>query len=168
MTTILVPASEAKSYTLYAYGKVLRKTKFIPNSGVYFQFEGTVVMSFVYKMGYKKYRKIICIRDNCNNQEPFIFVPNVQGKTHVLARFEGRGVDRIKNALFLLEKNYGKKIYTMSELFWNELFSLIGKKNTIQISRNGKIYHRKEYANSKWKNISTLYKKHQIIGKMNA
>jgi len=134
MLTVLVPASEAKDYTLYAQGNVVGKTNFIIGQGVFFRFSGIVVLHFSYKIfpRQRPYRVAVCIREpefnssfNCNRR----FIPNVMEDANLMYTCNRRKYDYLKRSLYYLEQKYGTEIYTYSEDFWTKIFLLIEASN---------------------------------------
>ncbi len=113
---------------MYAAGIPERVTDFETHHEVIFDFNSVLVLFYYYPTRRRVY--IVCNPRRIHYMN-VMTLPGVSDPVSVLCRLSGRNVDRLKNALFYLEKISNLRIYNQSINFWTRLILVIlAKKNT--------------------------------------
>lgn len=132
MLTVRVPIKGKEYFNLYVNGKPVFSA-FDEELGSLFRFEGTVLLQYGWTLQGKQadHRRSYLVCENVLTENPHsIYLPNVKEPVALLGIFYGRKIDEARQAIFNLEKMYGKDIYTYPVGFWQKISCLLdGREN---------------------------------------
>lgn len=153
MLTIRVPIKGQEVFNLYVNGKILSSV-FNPGRGTLFETTGTVVLQYGWTLGKRRvdHRRGYIVRPATDTKYfRAVYLPNVREPVAIIGLLYGRKIDYARQALFNLEKMYGKDIYLYPVSFWQKISCLLD-------GRDGK----KSLANKS--NLSVLCSKYNLWG----
>ena len=127
MLTVKIPLKGKDFFNLYANGKPVFSA-FDEDTGSLFSFEGIVLLQYGWTLQkrHSDHRRayLVCEYSRVNNYRS-IYLPNVKEPVAVLGIFYGRKIDEARQAVFNLEKMYGKEVYLYSVGFWQKISCLL-------------------------------------------
>ena len=129
--TIFIPKRGTTLYNMYASTKLTDKV-YIENQGTFIITE--VIAVIFYK--YPHYRRAYVIKKHetkyCNKNDGETYpvtrgtsLPGINESVDIICMATARRFDLLKNMVHNLEKEYGKEIYLIPDLFWLRCTSLL-------------------------------------------
>lgn len=127
MLTVRIPLKGKEYFNLYANGKPVSSV-FDEEIGSLFTFEGIVLLQYGWTLQKRQsdHRRayLVCEYTKTENYSS-IYLPNVKEPVAVLGLFYGRKIDEARQAVFNLEKMFGKEIYLYTVGFWQKISCLL-------------------------------------------